>query len=84
MKSEKDRAEKSKAVGNLRRRTCGILGNLNHLEKNRNASLLHLGSKHVTELQAVNDNCNSETLRIKELFISPVYTTIYSGIRDNR
>ncbi|XP_071892927.1 centrosomal protein of 290 kDa isoform X4 [Anas platyrhynchos] len=84
LKSEKDRAEKSKAVGNLRRRTCGILGNLNHLEKNRNASLLLLGSKHVTELQAVSDNCNSETLRIKELFISPeLQFTVSSGITDN-
>lgn len=87
LKSEKDRAEKSKAVGNLRRITCGILGNLNHLEKNRNASffhLLHLGSKHVTELQAVSDNCNSETLRIKELFISPeLQFTVASGITDN-
>ncbi|KAM6146475.1 centrosomal protein of 290 kDa isoform 3-T3 [Phoenicopterus ruber ruber] len=83
LKSEKDIAEKSKAVGNLPRRTFGILENLNHLGKNRNTSLVHLGSKYVTEQQLVNDNCNSETLSIKELFVSPeLQLTQTSGITD--
>ncbi|XP_075006769.1 centrosomal protein of 290 kDa isoform X4 [Calonectris borealis] len=83
LKSEKDIAESSKAVGNLPRRTSGIPENLDYLEKNRNTSLVHLGSKHVTEWQLVNDNCNSETLSIKELFVSPeLQFTQTSGITD--
>lgn len=84
LKSEKDIAENSKAVRSLPRRTNGVLKNLDHLEKNRNTSLVHLGSKHVTEWQLVNDNCNSETLDIKELFVSPeLQFTQSSGITDD-
>lgn len=87
LKSEKDIAESRKAVGNLPRRT-GILEHLHHLEKNRNASSVHLGSKHVTEWQLVNDNCSSETLSIKELFVSSelqfTQTSEITDYTDNR
>ncbi|XP_054053144.1 uncharacterized protein LOC128907830 [Rissa tridactyla] len=83
LKSEEDVAENSKVVGNPPRRTSGIFQTLDLLEKNRNTSLVHLGSKHVTEWQLVNDSSNSETLRIKELFVSPELQIIQtSGITD--
>lgn len=83
LKSEKDIAENSKAVGKLCGRTSGTLENLYDLEKNRNTSLVHLGSKHVTEWQLVNDNCNSETLTINDLFVSPeLQFAQSSGITD--
>lgn len=88
LKSEKDIAEKSKAVENRPRRTSGILQNLDHLEKNRNTSSVHLGSKHVTEWQQLNDSCNSDTLSIKELFVSPelqfIQTSGITGYTDSR
>ncbi|XP_035759404.1 centrosomal protein of 290 kDa isoform X2 [Egretta garzetta] len=83
LKSEKDISENTKAVGNLPRRSAGILENLDHLEKNRNTSSIRLVSKHVTEWQLVDDNYNSETLSIKELFVSPeLQFTQASGITD--
>lgn len=87
LKSEKDIAENRKAVGNLPRRT-GILEHLHHLEKNKNSSSVHLDSKHVTEWQLVNDNCSSETLSIKELFVSSelqfTQPSEITGYTDNR
>ncbi|XP_071621844.1 centrosomal protein of 290 kDa isoform X1 [Heliangelus exortis] len=83
LKSEKDIAENSKAVGNLPRSTSGIFENLNLLETNRNASSVHLGSKHVTEWQLSSDNCNSEALSIQELYVSSeLQFTQTSGIKD--
>ncbi|XP_009988964.1 PREDICTED: centrosomal protein of 290 kDa-like, partial [Tauraco erythrolophus] len=83
LKSEQDITGNSKAVGNLPRRTSGILENLDHLGKNRSNSSVRLGSKHVTEWQLVNENCNSEPLSIRELFVSPERQfTQASGTRD--
>lgn len=80
LKSEKDIAENSKAVRNLPRRTSGILQNSDHLEKSRSISLVHLCS----EWQLVNDNCNSETRSIKELYVSPdLQFSQTSGITDH-
>ncbi|XP_052630126.1 centrosomal protein of 290 kDa [Harpia harpyja] len=82
LKSERDLAENSKAVGKLRGRTSGTLENSYDLEKNRN-TLVHLGSKLVTVWQLVNDNCNSETLTIHDLFVSPeLQFAQSSGITD--
>lgn len=80
LKSEKDIAEKSKGVRSLHRRPSGILQNSDALKKSRSTSLVHLCS----EWQLINDNCSSETLCLKELYISPdLQLSQTSGLTDH-